>query len=44
MILVLRGHIRNSFENKNLYDLVNEIYKKHTDLKIYMKRIKPPMN
>ncbi len=36
MILVLRGHIRNSFENKNLYDLVNHIYKIHYDLKIYI--------
>ncbi len=36
MILVLRGHIRNSFENKNLYDLISEIYKNHNDLKIYI--------
>ncbi len=36
MILVLRGHLRNSFENKNLYDLVNQIYQNHNDLKIYI--------
>lgn len=36
MILVLRGHIRNSFENKNLYDLVNQIYKNYNNLNIYI--------
>jgi hypothetical protein len=25
MILVIRGHIRNSFNNKDLYSLVKEI-------------------
>ena len=36
MILILRGHIRNSFDNTALFDLVNQIYKTHTDLKIYI--------
>jgi hypothetical protein len=36
MILILRGHIRNSFDNKNLYELVNEISKKYDNLKIYI--------
>jgi hypothetical protein len=36
MILILRGHIRNSFDNKNLYDLINEIYKIDNNLKIYI--------
>lgn len=36
MILILRGHIRNSFDNTNLYDLVNEISKIDNELKIYI--------
>jgi hypothetical protein len=36
MILMLRGHIRNSFDTKNLYDLVKLIYNKYPDLKIYI--------
>ncbi len=36
MILILRGHIRNSFDNKHLYNLINEIYKIDNNLKIYI--------
>lgn len=36
MILIIRGHIRNSFENKNLYNLIKLIYEKYTDVKIYI--------
>jgi len=36
MILIIRGHIRNSFENKNLYDLIKIIYEKYSHLKIYI--------
>ena len=35
MILVLRGHIRNSFKNNQLYELVKEISEKYP-LKIYI--------
>lgn len=34
MILIIRGHIRNSFETKNLYNLVKCIYDIFPDLKI----------
>jgi hypothetical protein len=36
MILIIRGHIRNSFENKNLYDLIKIIYETYSDVKIYI--------
>jgi hypothetical protein len=36
MILILRGHIRNSFETKNLYDLIKNIYAIFPDLKIFI--------
>jgi hypothetical protein len=36
MILILRGHIRNSFDNNNLYQLVHEILKNNNDLSIYI--------
>lgn len=36
MILLLRGHIRNSFDNKNLYNLVKQIYKNNINLEIYI--------
>jgi len=34
MILILRGHIRNSFETRDLYYLVKELYEIFPDLKI----------
>ena len=34
MILILRGHIRNSFENKNLYHLIKKIHMIYPELKI----------
>jgi hypothetical protein len=36
MILIIRGHIRNSFDNKNLYHLIRVIYEKYSDVKIYI--------
>ena len=36
MILIIRGHIRNSFENKILYNLIKEIYDLFPDLKIFI--------
>jgi|LauGreDrversion4_1035100.scaffolds.fasta_scaffold02973_3 hypothetical protein len=36
MILVLRGHVRNSFETKNLYNLIKNIYNIFPDLKIFI--------
>lgn len=36
MILVIRGHIRNSFESKDLYNLIEELYNLYPDLKIYI--------
>jgi len=36
MILVIRGHIRSSFDNNNFYNLVKEIYSFNTDLQIYI--------
>ena len=36
MILVLRGHIRNSFETKDLYNLVNNLYGMYPNLKIFI--------
>ena len=36
MILVIRGHIRNSFETKALYNLIKEIHVLHPDLKIFI--------
>lgn len=36
MILIIRGHIRNSFEKKELYNLVKEIYSLFSDIKIYI--------
>jgi F0F1-type ATP synthase delta subunit len=35
-ILVIRGHIRNSFDTKNLYYLIKDIYHLFPDLKIYI--------
>jgi hypothetical protein len=36
MILIIRGHIRNSFENKNLYDFIKLIYNNFSDIQIYI--------
>ena len=36
MILIIRGHIRDSFENDKLINLVKEIYNIDTNLKIYI--------
>lgn len=36
MILILRGHIRNSFDDNNLYDLIKSIYISNPELKIYI--------
>jgi hypothetical protein len=36
MILILRGHIRNSFENKQLYNYIEKLYSLFPDLKIFI--------
>ena len=36
MILILRGHIRNSFNNLKLYNLINQIYEMDQNIKIYI--------
>jgi len=36
MIVVLRGHIRNSFDDERLYELIKYIYDNTTDLEIYI--------
>jgi hypothetical protein len=36
MILILRGHIRNSFENLDLYNLIQKIYNLDPNLKIFI--------
>lgn len=36
MILIIRGHVRNSFETKELYNLVKELNEIFTDLKIFI--------
>jgi hypothetical protein len=36
MILVLRGHIRNSFDNLDLFNLIKEIYNIDNNLSIYI--------
>lgn len=36
MILVIRGHIRNSFDSEHLYNVIKLIYQTIPDLKIYM--------
>ena len=36
MILMIRGHIRNSFERKDLYSLVKELHASYPDLKIFI--------
>jgi hypothetical protein len=36
MILIIRGHIRNSFETKDFYVLVKELHTLYPDLKIFI--------
>jgi hypothetical protein len=36
MILIIRGHIRKSFETKQLYNLVKELHTIFPDLKIFI--------
>lgn len=36
MILVIRGHIRNSFETQDLINFIKKIYELNKDLKIYI--------
>lgn len=36
MIIILRGHIRNSFKNNNLYHFIKTIYKHKPSLSIYI--------
>ena len=36
MILIIRGHLRNSFETKNLYNLIKKIHTIFPDLKIFI--------
>lgn len=36
MILIIRGHIRNSFETKNLYNVIKEIHTIFPELKIFI--------
>jgi hypothetical protein len=36
MFIIIRGHIRNSFENNKLYDLVKNIYENESNIKIYI--------
>jgi hypothetical protein len=36
MILILRGHIRKSFETNDLYNLIKELYVTYPDLKIFI--------
>lgn len=36
MILMIRGHIRESFETRNLYELIKELHTSFPDLKIFI--------
>ncbi len=36
MILIIRGHIRSSFKNKDLYDFVKKLYLHNSDLTIFI--------
>jgi hypothetical protein len=36
MILIIRGHIRNSFKTKDLYNLIKKIHSIFSDLKIFI--------
>jgi len=36
MIIIIRGHIRKSFEDKKLYNLIKIIHEKYSDVKIYI--------
>ena len=36
MILIIRGHIRNSFDNLELFEFIKTLYNSNKDLKIYI--------
>ena len=36
MILIIRGHIRKSFENKQFYNFIKKIYEIYPTLEIYI--------
>jgi hypothetical protein len=36
MIVLIRGHIRNSFDNNKLYEFIKDLYEKNSDLEIYI--------
>jgi hypothetical protein len=36
MIIVIRGHLRNSFETNQLYNFIEEVYNVYSDLKIFI--------
>ncbi len=36
MILIIRGHLRNSFETQDLYNFIEEMYNTFSDLKIFI--------
>jgi len=36
MILIIRGHIRNTFDTKDFYNLIKNIYHNYPDLKIFI--------
>jgi hypothetical protein len=36
MIIVIRGHLRNSFETKDLYNFIKDLYNLFPDLKIFI--------
>jgi hypothetical protein len=36
MIIVIRGHLRNSFETNQLYNFIEEVYNAYPDLKIFI--------
>jgi hypothetical protein len=36
MILIIRGHIRNAFDDDKLYNFINDIYDSNKDLQIYI--------
>ena len=36
MIIVIRGHVRNSFETNQLYNFIEELHNIYPDLKIFI--------
>lgn len=36
MILIIRGHIRDSFKTRDLYHLIKELHIKFPDIKIFI--------